>query len=185
MPNRQIFSKQKIIIDFSPEVWIYENAVKDYTEAITREPTNVEFYSKRSTAYQKLGKEDLSMKDDMKVFHLKDEKESVVNNDDSTQTSDKLKNIETISGGIINGKAIDLPKPEYPAAAKAVRASGAVNVQVTVDEQGKVISASAVSGHPLLRAAAEQAARKAKFSLTKLSGTPVKVTGAIVYNFTP
>jgi hypothetical protein len=46
-----------------------------------------------------------------------------------------------------------------------------------------VISASAVSGHPLLRQAAEQAARESKFSPTMLSGQPVKVTGIVVYNF--
>lgn len=92
---------------------------------------------------------------------------------------------KTISGGVLNGKAIDLPKPAYPAAARAVRASGAVNVQVVVDENGNVVSASAVSGHPLLRSAAEQSARQAKFSPTLLSGKAVKVTGVIVYNFVP
>ena len=89
-----------------------------------------------------------------------------------------------ISGGVVNGKAVSLPKPAYPAAAKAVRAQGAVNVQVTIDEEGNVISATAVSGHPLLRAAAVSAARQAKFSPTQLSGQSVKVTGVIVYNFT-
>ncbi|MDQ3710975.1 MAG: energy transducer TonB, partial [Acidobacteriota bacterium] len=69
-------------------------------------------------------------------------------------------------------------------AARTVRASGAVNVQVTIDESGNVVSVSAVSGHPLLRAAAEQAARKAGFAPTLLSGQPVKVTGVVVYNFT-
>lgn len=92
---------------------------------------------------------------------------------------------KTISGGVVNGKAVNLVTPTYPAAAKAVRASGAVNVQVTIDENGNVISATAVSGHPLLRAAAVSAARSSKFSPTKLSGEPVKVTGVIVYNFNP
>lgn len=92
---------------------------------------------------------------------------------------------KTISGGVLNGKAIDLAKPAYPAAARAVRASGAVNVQVTVDENGDVVSAAAVSGHPLLRGSAETAARSAKFKPTLLSGKPVKVTGVIVYNFQP
>lgn len=90
----------------------------------------------------------------------------------------------TVSGGVLNGKAISLPKPAYPAPAKAAHASGAVNVQVTIDESGNVISASAVSGPVLLRAAAVQAARGARFSPTKLSGVPVKVTGTIIYNFT-
>lgn len=89
-----------------------------------------------------------------------------------------------VSGGVVNGKAVNLVRPPYPPAAKAVRASGAVNVQVTIDENGNVISASAVSGHALLKAAAEQAARASKFSPTMLSGQKVKVTGVIVYNFT-
>jgi TonB family protein len=90
-----------------------------------------------------------------------------------------------ISGGILNGKTTSLPLPAYPAAAKAVKASGAVNVQVTFDEQGNVVSATAISGHPLLRAAAEEAARNAKLAPTLLNGIPVAVTGILVYNFTP
>jgi protein TonB len=64
-----------------------------------------------------------------------------------------------------------------------VKAAGTVVVQVTVDENGNVISAHAVSGHPLLQAASVAAARGAKFSPTRLSGEPVKVNGVITYNF--
>lgn len=92
---------------------------------------------------------------------------------------------KTVSGGVLNGKATSLPKPGYPPAAKAVRASGSVSVQVLISESGSVISANAVSGHPLLRAAAEGAARGARFSPTLLSGQPVKVSGVITYNFVP
>jgi len=88
-----------------------------------------------------------------------------------------------ISGGVLNGKAISLPKPAYPPIAKQAHASGTVVVQVTIDENGNVISAHAVSGHPLLQAVAVAAARGARFSPTKLSGQPVKVTGVITYNF--
>ncbi len=90
---------------------------------------------------------------------------------------------KTISGGVLNGKATSLPQPAYPPAAKAVRAGGTVSVSVKIDENGNVVSASAQSGHPLLKAAAESAARRAKFSPTKLSGQPVSVTGIITYNF--
>jgi protein TonB len=90
---------------------------------------------------------------------------------------------KTISGGVLNGKAISKPQPPYPAIAKAARAAGTVTVQITVDEQGNVISATATSGHPLLRQAAAQAARQARFSPTLLSGQPVKVSGVITYNF--
>ena len=88
-----------------------------------------------------------------------------------------------ISGGVLNGKAISLPKPAYPAIARAAHASGTVVVQVLIDENGSVVSAHAVSGHPLLQAVAVGAARQARFSPTKLSGQPVKVTGVIQYNF--
>jgi protein TonB len=88
-----------------------------------------------------------------------------------------------ISGGVLNGRAISLPKPAYPAIARQAHASGTVVVQVTIDENGNVISARAVSGHPLLQAVAVGAARQARFSPTKLSGQPVKVTGVITYNF--
>lgn len=88
-----------------------------------------------------------------------------------------------ISGGVLNGKALSLPKPAYPAIAKQAHASGTVVVQVTISESGSVLSAVAVSGHPLLRPAAAAAARSARFSPTKLSGQPVKVTGVITYNF--
>ncbi|HWF89962.1 MAG TPA: TonB family protein [Pyrinomonadaceae bacterium] len=88
-----------------------------------------------------------------------------------------------ISGGVLNGKAISLPKPAYPPIARAAHAAGTVVVQVTIDENGNVIAAHAVSGHPLLQSAAVGAARQARFSPTKLSGQPVKVTGVIQYNF--
>lgn len=90
---------------------------------------------------------------------------------------------KTISGGVLNGKAISKPQPPYPAIAKAAKAQGTVTVQVVVDESGKVISASAVGGHPLLHAAAVQAARQAKFEPTKLAGKPVRVSGVVTYNF--
>lgn len=88
-----------------------------------------------------------------------------------------------VSKGVINGQASFLPKPTYSSAAKAVKASGDVNVQVTIDESGKVISAKAVSGHALLRDEAERAARNARFTPTFLSNEPVKVTGIIIYKF--
>lgn len=90
---------------------------------------------------------------------------------------------KTISGGVVNGKAVSLPQPVYPAGARG--ASGAVSVRVTIDESGAVVEARAVSGHDALRAAAETAARRAKFKPTLLSGEPVRVTGILVYNFIP
>lgn len=89
------------------------------------------------------------------------------------------------SMGVINGRATRLPMPIYSAAARAVNAHGTVQVQVLIDENGNVVSANAVSGHPLLQASAVTAARNAKFSPTKLSNVPIKVSGIISYNFRP
>ena len=89
----------------------------------------------------------------------------------------------TISGGVLNGKAVSKPAPAYPAIAKAARASGTVTVQITVDESGRVVSATPVSGHPLLQQAAAGAVRQWRFTPTLLSGQPVKVTGVVTVNF--
>ena len=88
-----------------------------------------------------------------------------------------------VAGGVMNGKAVRLVQPTYPAIARSAHASGTVTVQVLIDEEGNVTSAHAVSGHPLLQQSAVSAARASKFTPTKLNGQPVKVRGVIVYNF--
>jgi protein TonB len=89
-----------------------------------------------------------------------------------------------ISKGVLNGQAIKQPNAVYPAIARAAHIEGIVEVQILVDESGKVISARAVSGHPLLQASAVQAAYQTRFSPTLLSEEPVKVSGTITFNFT-
>lgn len=85
--------------------------------------------------------------------------------------------------GEVRGQASNLPHPEYPKIARSAHASGTVKVQVTISEGGDVIEAHAVSGHPLLLAAAVDAAKRAKFSVTKLCGEPVRVAGILTYVF--
>lgn len=87
-----------------------------------------------------------------------------------------------ISCGVCNQKAIFLPNPKYSEAAKFVRASGKVSVQILIDEKGNVVKAKINSGHPLLRASSIKAALRAKFEPFLLSGNPVRVNGTIVYN---
>ena len=95
----------------------------------------------------------------------------------------QAKRRQPIQGGVLNGKAISLPKPSYPEAAREAKASGTVVVRITIDENGEVISARAVSGHPSLHDAAVAAASRARFTPTRLSGQPVKVSGTVTYNF--
>src|SRR4051794_4736822 len=70
-------------------------------------------------------------------------------NDSDEQRAITAESRSAISGGILNDKAINLPQPAYPTVATAARQSGTVIVQVTIDENGSVISARAVGGPPL------------------------------------
>ena len=83
-----------------------------------------------------------------------------------------------INGGMLNSKAIYLPRPEAPN-----DANGIVLVQVLIDEQGSVVDAKVVSGPPNLHAVAVNAARLARFMPTVLSGVPVQVAGTLSFNF--
>jgi TonB family protein len=97
--------------------------------------------------------------------------------------ADRPKPKYIVSFGVINGKAIDIPKPEYPEAAKAARISGEVKVQVIIDENGNVIWARFQTGHPLLQIAVKKVVCQARFKPQILSGRPVAVNGIITYKF--
>ena len=90
-----------------------------------------------------------------------------------------------VEGGIVNGKATYLPKPDYPQEAKDFCASGIISVEVEIDGKGDVISAKAISGDKLLHKSAVEAAQKAKFQQTTNRGVPIKIKGIVVYNFVP
>ncbi len=90
---------------------------------------------------------------------------------------------KVISKGVITGLAVSLPKPAYPEMAKRIRVQGTVSVQVLVDINGRVVSATPLSGHPFLMIEARKAALQARFSPTKLNDQPVIVSGVITYNF--
>ena len=95
----------------------------------------------------------------------------------------KTEGSKEVQGTIINGKALSLPKPNYPFKAAVKGARGTVSVQVVVGEDGRVLSTAALNGHQALRETSSKAACKAIFSPTTLDGAPVKVSGIITYNF--
>lgn len=101
-------------------------------------------------------------------------------NDNTPNSSGVARPIE---GGVLNAKAISLPKPVYSEEAKRLKASGRINVSVVVDENGKVISAKAMNGPAVLREAAEAAARQATFAPRVEGGVTVKVAGTLTYDF--
>jgi TonB family protein len=96
-----------------------------------------------------------------------------------------IKQTQPIIGGVVNGKAINLPMPVYPEDAQKLQIGGTVGVRVLIDETGNVFSAKAETGvdNLSLRTAAENAAMQAKFSPTLSDGKPVKVSGIITFNF--
>jgi TonB family protein len=108
--------------------------------------------------------------------------EALAATEDEADPSD-LRRIARESGVRLGGMAVNKPAPDYPPEAKAAGAQGTVSVQVNVDEDGRVVSAVAVSGHELLRPAAVAAARRARFAPTLVDGRPAKYTRTISYSF--
>lgn len=100
------------------------------------------------------------------------------------EVGDNSSKSSVVEGAVLNGRALSLPKPKYPDDARNARAKGVVVIKVMIDELGKVIEATDMcGGHPLLVKPSLEAAWKARFTTTKLSGQPVKVAGVITYNF--
>jgi protein TonB len=57
-------------------------------------------------------------------------------------------------------------------------------IEITIGEQGEVVNARVVSGHPLLQQAALSAAKRWRFKPTLLNNVPVKVSGVLTFRFT-
>ena len=107
----------------------------------------------------------------------------------SKQAEENLQEIfelATISLGVLNDKAVKLPQPKYPRAILQPRSQGDVNVKVKINlQEGKAVSAAAVSGNPLFRKYAVEAAMSAEFQPLKIEGSPLYATGTIVYKNLP
>ena len=99
---------------------------------------------------------------------------------DNTKAPDK----DTISTGSLNTRATKRVVPVYPQMAKNAATEGIVRVYVTIDEQGNVSEIDRSEGPSLLRGAAEDAARRWKFSPTAIAGKAVRISGFIEFNFT-
>jgi protein TonB len=100
-------------------------------------------------------------------------------------TSNSTSNTERrdAPGGVRQGAPISKPQPKYPQNARRFNASGKVEVRVTISATGRVTKASAISGHPLLRDAAVEAARRWEFEPTVVNGTPVETELVLTFEF--
>jgi TonB family protein len=185
------------------------DAVKAYKQAIELKPSHFLAYNNLGTVYHRLGDFKQALNSYEKALQIKPDYPEAIfglgvvylelkDKDAALRQHQRLAVIDMaradklydyinnkISLTVLNGKALSLPKPYYPAQAGAAHASGMVAVWVSIDETGNVISASAVTGHVLLRSAAVEAAKLARFTPTMLNGQPIKITGIITYNFVP
>jgi periplasmic protein TonB len=88
-----------------------------------------------------------------------------------------------LASSILTGKALAKRTPDYPVIARQVRVEGSIVVEIIISPEGRVESARALNGHPLLTKAAVDAAYAWRFEPTILNGMPVRVTGVITFNF--
>jgi TonB family protein len=89
----------------------------------------------------------------------------------------------SLSKGVTAGNALTKVAPVYPPMARRMNASGAVQVAITINENGRVIEAKAISGHPALRPAAEEAARKWVFRPMRIDGKSMRQQDVLTFIF--
>jgi len=184
----------------------YDLAIADFDKALALKPNDSMTYVDHGFANEKLGNADKALGDFKKAFdldntnetaslnlkRLQDEKDKALAKEREAAAAKKAaetppvqKAPDSISmGQLTSSQATKMVMPIYSEVARKANIEGKVTVYVTLDEEGNVVSAKAESGHPFLRQAAEDAARKSKFKPAMFNSTPVKGSGFIVYNFT-
>lgn len=100
-----------------------------------------------------------------------------------TPKTDAPKDTSPIEAGSLVQYATKQSSPVYPPAAKSIRATGVVRVDVTISENGDVAEVQKASGPAMLQAAAKDAIRKWKFKPFVRDGQPVKAIGYVSFNF--
>jgi TonB family protein len=89
---------------------------------------------------------------------------------------------QLISTGSLSGRESKRVTPVYPAVARSARVTGTVRVFAIVDENGKIWVTNS-EGPPMLKKAAEDAARNWTFPPTMVSGKAVRLAGYLDFDF--
>lgn len=89
-----------------------------------------------------------------------------------------------VSSAVQAARIVHRVLPVYPPLARSARISGVVRLQARIATDGSIAELRAVSGHPLLIAAAIDAVRQWRYRPTVLNGRPVAVDTQIDVNFT-
>jgi TonB family protein len=178
----------------------YDLATADYDKAIELNPKDSMLYFNRGNSFEKMGNLQKAAVDYQKAFELDAGNEAAKlslqrvqteaskvtpkpNAPEKTPISEQPKTPQTVELGALIDRAVRLVKPFYPPNAQKMNLEGQVTVQVTLDEEGNVVSAKATAGPALLRLVCEDAAGKSKFKPAISGNQPVKATGFITYNF--
>jgi TonB family protein len=101
----------------------------------------------------------------------------------TTAATDVSKDGSPMDVGSLIAYATKQAQPVYPPAARTMRTTGVVKVEVTVDENGDVTEVQHTSGPSLLQTAAKEAVRRWKFRPFTKDGQPVKATGFVNFIF--
>jgi hypothetical protein len=192
---------------FAKKSW--DSAIIDLGKAIELSPKNAAAYAKRGEAMEKRGNLNLAEDDYNKAAELDPTNETAKGNAARLRTerekaalakaeAEKAK-AEPVQkepvvappvpefidlGQLAEAMAVRMIKPTYSQVAARSNVGGKVVVNVEMDVEGNVTSATAISGHQLLRYDSETAARRSKFRPAMFGDKPVKSKGFIVYNFT-
>ena len=100
-------------------------------------------------------------------------------------STSSTQDFEQVPESDLQSRVITEVKPEYPPTAKKMKATGTVEVEITISEAGLVIEAKAISGQLVLRSAAVEAARKWVFKPAMLNGKPIRVKSVLTFVFVP
>jgi tetratricopeptide (TPR) repeat protein len=177
----------------------WADAILDYDKVIELKPDNAVAYFKRAEALEQKGEIDLALAGYDKAFSLDPsnvaaksasarisaEKQKVAKAAEPAVAAPAAKIPEFLQlGALSKEQAVTMAMPNFPPSISRANITGQVTVEVTIDLEGKVIAAKAVSGIAFLRANSEMAAMRSKFKPQTFNGVPVKAKGSITYNFT-
>jgi protein TonB len=88
-----------------------------------------------------------------------------------------------VSQGVLQGLLIKRVEPQYPRNALTTHTQGAVQIEATVDKEGRVVNPKVLSGPFMLAPAALDAVRQWRYKPYYLDGEPVEVQTQITINF--
>jgi TonB family protein len=171
----------------------YDLSVKDFDKAVELNPKDSVAFFNRGVSYEKLGDRKKAMADYQKAIDLD------AANEPAKAELKRLKDLEAAEaaaelarntppefvnmGQLTAGNSVRMVTPIYSTVAQRSLVEGRVTVEVELDVNGDVTSAKATSGHQMLRASAEDAAKRSKFHPALFNNRPIRAKGTIIYNF--